>query len=273
MAKPFLKWVGGKASILPELIKRVPETYGTYWEPFVGGGALFFALAPAKAVLSDTNRKLMYAFEAVKNKPEETMEQLQLLQDNHDADLYHRTVEMYNRIDLQNDAYGMLFIYLNKTCFNGLYRENKSGGFNVPIGKYSVCKVFDKEVITECSKVLQTAELRHGNFLQQSEKDFVKDDFYYLDPPYYKSYNGYSASLFGEYEHFKLYLKCKALDAAGCKFMMSNSDEPLIRDLYRDFNIETVESRRSVSCKGEGRTRKQELIIRNYGKEENKEAE
>ena len=179
----------------------------------------------------------------------------------------------YNRTDLEDTAYGILFIYLNKTCFNGLYRENKSGGFNVPIGKYSTCKVFDREVIAECAEALQNADLTCGDFLQRQAKSFVKDDFYYLDPPYYKSYSGYSASLFGEYEHFKLYRKCKELDEAGCKFMLSNSDEPMIRDLYRDFNIETVEAKRSISCKGSGRQRKQELIIRNYGNEKEEQKE
>lgn len=267
MAKPFLKWVGGKHSILPELLQRMPKSdeYETYHEPFVGGGALFFAVEPTKAVLSDVNKKLINAFNVIKTDPELVMNQLQILQDNHSKEVYQDTVAMYNRTDLDEKAYGILLIYLNKTCFNGLYRENKSGGFNVPIGKYDTCKVFDRTMIMACNKALQNADIKYHNFIEkQAHNSYNPRDFYYIDPPYYRSYAGYSASSFGEYEHFKLYRKCKELHDAGCRFMMSNSDEPLIRDLYRDFNIEVIEAKRSISCKGSSRTKKQELIIRNY---------
>ena len=258
IARPFLKWVGGKRSILPELLKRMPKNYKAYHEPFLGGGALFFSLQPKRAFLSDVNGHLITAYTAVRDTPEAAIGNYANHFKRHTREYYYKAREqLHTEKDTVKCA--ALFMYLNRTCFNGLYRENKSGLFNVPLGTGT--GVIDEENMRNCSKVLKQAAIACHDFKQAK---ISRGDFYYLDPPYHKTFSTYDASGFGENEHTELAEFCHAVDRNGGYFMLSNSDTPFVRKLYNGYHIEVVRASRSVSCKGNGRGRANELLIRNY---------
>lgn len=260
IARPFLKWAGGKRSILPELTARMPKTYNTYCEPFLGGGALFFTAQPERAYLSDVNFPLVLTFLAVRDDVDRLIANLRLHADKHGKEYYLQSRERFAR---ERDAtkIGALLIYLNKTCYNGLYRVNKNGIFNVPIGSYSEPAILDEENLRAASRALQDAEIKHHEF---SQVKIERQNFYYLDPPYHRTFDGYDSSRFGDEDHKRLAEFCRELDRAGCFFMVSNSDNTFIRSLYRGFNIERVRASRFVSCKPHQRGKYDELIIRNY---------
>lgn len=259
-ARPFLKWVGGKRSILPLLLERIPEQYGTYHEPFVGGGALFFALQPAKASLSDVNFALVLTYQAVRDDVDRLIANLKIHERLHDKDYFARARE---KIYAEKDPLKIaaLFIYLNKTCFNGLYRVNKAGKFNVPMGDYKTASIFEEDVLRNDSKLLKGVSIMQQPF---SQLCVAREDFYYMDPPYHKTYDGYNGGGFDDEQHKKLAELCAEIHGAKAYFMLSNSDTPFIRGLYSKFNIEVVSASRSVSCKGAQRGKENELIIRNY---------
>lgn len=259
-ARPFLKWVGGKRSILPELLPRMPREYRMYCEPFLGGGALFFAAKPERAYLSDVNSPLVLAFLAVKNAVGEVIEHLKIHASKHSKEYYLRAREWFGE-EKDPIRIGALLIYLNKTCYNGLYRVNRGGKFNVPIGSYDNPAILDEEKLRTASSALQGMEIKHHGFWQTRVE---AGNFYYLDPPYHKVYDGYAAGRFGDEDHKKLASFCRELDKAGCYFMVSNSDTALIRSIYSEFKIERVMASRSVSCKPTQRGKENELIIRNY---------
>jgi len=258
-AKPFLKWVGGKRSILPELLKRVPEDFEGYHEPFMGGGALFFALQPEEAYLSDVNFHLVITFKAVRDNLSDVIKYLKTHQKNHCKEYY---LKQRVRLAEEKDPVKLasIFIYINKTCFNGLYRVNKGGGFNVPMGEYKNPKIVDEENLHNVSKVLKDVDIQQYGF---EHAKVYKNDFYYIDPPYHQTYSGYDGSGFGDDEHIKLAEFCKKIDKKGGYFMLSNSDTPFVRELYKGYNIEIVSASRMVSCKAHQRGKTNELIIRN----------
>jgi DNA adenine methylase len=259
-ARPFLKWVGGKRSILDELLKRVPAEYDAYHEPFLGGGAFYFALQPKEAYLSDVNFHLVLTFQAVKDDVEAVIRQLKIHERLHNKSYYlkARTKLFKEKDPIKLSA---LFIYLNKTCFNGLYRVNKGGGFNVPMGDYKNPLIVDEENLRNVSKVLQTASIEQKGFEQTPVH---KGDFYYLDPPYHETYDGYNGNGFGDEEHRQLAEFCRKIDQKGGFFMLSNSDTPFVRELYKGYHIEVVSASRMVSCKAHQRGKENELLIRNY---------
>ena len=260
VARPFLKWVGGKRSILPELLKRLPDDYDAYYEPFMGGGALYFAIQPKEAYLSDVNFHLVLTFKAVRDDVDGLIRQLKIHERLHNKEYY---LKARHKLFKEKDPTKLsaLFIYLNKTCFNGLYRVNKSGGFNVPMGDYKDPNILDEDNLRNDSIVLKNTDIQQHGFEQTKVN---KDDFFYLDPPYHETYNGYDGSGFGDKEHQKLALFCQKIDQKGSKFMLSNSDTPFVRELYKGYNIETVSASRNVSCKAHQRGKENELIIRNY---------
>jgi len=260
IARPFLKWVGGKRSILPELTARLPQTHGAYCEPFLGGGALFFSVKPAKAQLSDLNFYLVLAYQAVRDDVERLISTLKRHEQNHDKEYY---LKARLRIAKESDPtkIGALLIYLNKTCYNGLFRVNQSGAFNVPMGSYTAPNILDEGNLRACSKALQGTVIDQRPFSQVA---IEKGNFYYLDPPYHKAFSSFDSSGFDDADHEKLAAFCNKLDQAGCYFMVSNSDTPLIRKLYSGYGIEKVMAGRFVSCKGNQRGKETELIIRNY---------
>ncbi len=259
-AKPFVKWVGGKRSILDTLVDRAPQSYQRYVEPFVGGGALFFRLQPAPALLADINERLITTYQALRDDVDQVIALLTQHAAAHSADYYYQArVELSAATDPAQVA--AWFIYLNKTCYNGLYRVNRRGGFNVPLGDYTDPPILDEPNLRAAATALQGVELTHGAF------DAVEPrtgDFCYLDPPYHQTYAGYSAAMFGEAEHVRLAAYCDRIDTAGGRFLLSNSDTPLVRELYATYTIEVVSAGRSVSREASQRGRADELLVRNY---------
>jgi len=258
--RPFLKWVGGKRSILPTLLPNLPKNYQTYREPFVGGGALYFAAQPQRAYLSDINFHLVIAYQVVRDEVDTLIKLLKELQEKHSKDNF---LKARKRLSTEKDAtkIAAIFIYLNKTCYNGLYRVNKAGEFNVPIGSYDDPNLFEEDVLRNDSKQLQGVIIKQHGFLQCP---IAREDFFYFDPPYHKLYSQYDGSGFEEREHKKLAEFCQEIHTSGAFFMLSNSDTDFVRRLYRNFEIEEVSAARSVSCKAHQRGRENELIIRNY---------
>ena len=238
----------------------MPAKYGTYHEVFLGGGALFFALQPKNAILSDINTYLVNSFKAVRDDTAKLIQELGHHKRIHDKGHYN---DARKRLHLETDPSrsAALFIYLNRTCFNGLYRVNSGGRFNVPMGAYQNPRIVDEQTLYECARSLRGVTIRQGHF---ADCKIRKGDFYYLDPPYHNSYAGYDRSGFSDDDHCQLAEFCRRIDANLGYFMLSNSDTPMIRKLYAGFNIEVVSSRRTISRDVSQRGKKQELIIRNY---------
>ena len=262
-AKPFVKWAGGKRSIINELLSRVPEKFKVYEEPFLGGGALFFALQAKKSYLSDINLKLISSYIAIRDDVDLVIENLKKHEKNHSKDYYYKTRE---RTAVEEDIFKLtaIFIYLNKTCYNGLYRVNRSGKFNVPIGRPSgkTVSIVNESNLRKVSSVLQDVKIGQRSF---EAIEPSKNTFYYLDPPYYDTFANYTKDGFGEKEHKILAKKCKDIHDAGGFFMLSNSDNSFVRNLYRQFNIEEVMAGRYISQNKNQRGKEGEVLVRNYG--------
>lgn len=259
-AKPFVKWVGGKRSVLNELLYRVPKKFTSYNECFVGGGALFFALKPRKANLSDINPHLMQSYQALRDNVESVIAELKRHKKLHNKSHF---LKIRKLLSSEIDAVKLAahLIYLNKTCYNGLYRVNKAGEFNAPLGSYENPSILDEENLRKVSETLQGVAIKEASF---ENIKVQKNAFYYLDPPYHQAYNSYSAWRFDEEEHEKLAEKCHEIDNNGGYFLLSNSNTDFVRDIYRDFITDEIMAGRYVSCKSNQRGRQRELLIRNY---------
>ena len=266
-ATPFVKWAGGKRSIIDELVDRLPASFGAYWEPFVGGGALFFEIHEplSAAVLSDSNFDLTIAYGAVRGDPVALIAKLEEHARKHSETYYYKIRSQHSLQDPIDVA--ARFLYLNKTCYNGLYRVNKKGEFNVPIGSYANPEIVQRENINLCSAALQkaTIEFREFDTIKPAAGDFV-----YFDPPYHPvnatSFTKYTKLEFGETEQGRLRDFALQLHKQGVNVMLSNSDTPLIRSLYKGavWHLATVQAPRNVNCKPEGRGAVDELVITNY---------
>ncbi len=267
--KPFLKWAGGKTQLLPELMARIPRNYNHYFEPFIGGGAMFFALQPPQATLSDINPDLINLYQVVRDSVEALIEDLsthiyqkeyfyQLRNRDRSPDFKHWTaIQKASRL-----------IYLNKTCFNGLYRVNSKGQFNVPFGRYTNPKICHADNLRACSQALQNVTLKVSHFEDIANKADA-GDFVYFDPPYVpinetSSFIGYAKEGFTVAMQIKLRDICILLDQKEVKFMLSNSAVPLILELYQDFDWQLIKAFRSINSKGNKRGKIDEAIIRNY---------
>ena len=266
-AKPFVKWVGGKRSIMYELLSRLPKGINNYFEPFVGGGALFFEIAKkAKNVfLSDINKDLILTYKVVKNSLDKLIPILKKHQRNHTTTYYY---ELRSNQILKNPIeIAARFVYLNKTCFNGLYRVNKRGEFNVPVGRYKNPKIFDIDNLFAVAKALQGVKISCMDFTDISPK---KGDFVYFDPPYHptnaKSFNSYNSVIFSQKDQIRLRDFAIDLSSRGINVMISNSNVDLIRSIYGTppFNISLVSAPRFVNCKSTKRGAVEELLITNY---------
>ncbi len=261
-ARPFIKWVGGKRQLLPELVARMPKEFGTYHEPFVGGGALFFEVRPKMAVLSDVNVRLVRTYRGVRDNVNEVIRLLKTYP--HDKPFFLRMREQ--DIDAGTDAeVAAWFIYLNKTCFNGLYRVNKKGGFNVPFGDFKNPTICDEDNLRACSEALQTTRIVCGDFsgvlLRASPGDFV-----YMDSPYVplsatSSFTSYTEKGFGPDDQKLLRDVAVKLKQRSAHVLLSNSSAGMVRELYKDFVVEEVMAKRSVNCQGAGRGNIAELLI------------
>lgn len=264
---PFVKWAGGKRFIIKELISNMPDEFNNYYEPFVGGGALFFASRERHntSYLSDSNFDLVLAYNAIKKNPIELIEMLKSHAKEHSDDFYYK---IRSKHELQDPIeVAARFIYLNKTCYNGLYRVNKSGKFNVPIGKYTNPNIIQETNISTCHNVLKTVEIECKDFDQIDAK---KDDFVYFDPPYHPtddtSFTNYTKINFTESDQVRLRDFAIKLHKRGTKVMLSNSNTTFIRNLYNDkiFKIGIVKAPRFVNCKPNKRNVVEELLITSY---------
>ena len=258
-AYPFVKWAGGKRSLIPEIVKVMPEQFGSYWEPFVGGGAVFFALDSRirKAHLSDINLDLMLTYKMLYERPKDVIETLREHQRKHGPRYYLR---VRNKQHDQQDPVLLAarFIYLNKTCYNGLYRVNKKGRFNVPIGRHKNPAICDEDNLLAISKVLKKAKLKIETFSKIKPKS---GDLVYCDPPYDGAYSGYTDAGFGNDDQRALRDACVGWREAGCHVIVSNSDTDLIRQLYKGFKLHEVSAPRHINSNGNGRGRVGDLLL------------
>lgn len=275
--KPFVKWAGGKNGLINSLISFIPKNFNSYFEPFVGGGALFFYLKnlnilnSKKIYLNDKNAELINAYKQIKINPNKLLEELEILKNNHSKEYFYKI----RNLDRDFDFYSLSevfraarFIYLNKTCFNGLCRYNAKGNFNTPMGSYKNPKIYDKDLIFSVHEVLKNVLITNKDFEVVSLKA-KRGDFVYFDPPYYplnktSSFVSYTDN-FSANEQIRLYKLFKMLDCEGIKVLQSNSNTDFIKELYKDFEIIEVISKRAINCKGDKRGKIAELIIRgNY---------
>ena len=267
--KPFVKWVGGKTQLLPKLTSRIPDYFFRYFEPFIGGGALFFHLQPEQSTLIDINEELTNAYRVIKYKTDELIADLR--KHIYEKDYYYqirnvdRTKEYKHWSDVRRAS---RLVYLNRTCFNGLYRVNSRGEFNTPIGRYKNPKIVDEINLKACSQALQRAEIINSSFLEVEER-VSSNDFVYFDPPYAplnatSNFTGYSQKGFDNQMQLKLRDLCDRLNKKGVRFMVSNSNVPLILDLYQDYKIESIYASRAINSKGNKRGKIPEVIVTNY---------
>lgn len=267
----IVKWAGGKSQLLSQFGKVLPEKIEYYIEPFLGSGAMFFHIKrrfnPKRVILSDTNEELINAYSVVRDKVDALIEALRTHKEQHGKEYYYniRAQDPSTLTDVERAA---RFIYLNKTCFNGLYRVNSKGKFNVPMGSYKNPGILKEDILKEANKLLQGVELKVMSF--EKVLDFAtKDAFIYLDPPYYpltktSSFTAYTKDVFLENEQKKLAEIFKKLDNLGCKLLLSNSDHAFIRDLYKEFKQESVYARRMINCDATKRGPIIELVVENY---------
>jgi DNA adenine methylase len=269
VATPFVKWVGGKRNLMDMLIARVPDEFNNYYEPFVGGGALFFGLAARErikhAYLSDSNLELVFAYAAIKKDPATLIARLKEHAEKHSDNYYYKiraNTSLLNPVEI-----AARFIYLNKTGYNGLYRVNKKGEFNVPVGNYKSPGIVQEDNIWACHKALERATIACQEFDATEPRS---GDFIYFDPPYHPtdetSFTQYSKLGFTEQDQVKLRNFTLKLHKDGIKVMLSNSDTRFINDLYGSsiFKVDIVQALRLVNCKPNKRNAINEVLITNY---------
>jgi DNA adenine methylase len=268
---PVLKWVGGKSKLLPELLSRVPKTYRHYYEPFLGGGALFFALEPERATVGDLNPALIETYLAIAHDTRAVIARLEVLKRtyvDHGKPFYYEVRETWNANGYRDSVAlrAAAFIFLNKTCFNGLWRVNKSGGFNVPAGDVGEAPaIYDEDDLRDAAKLLGRADVKNLPY-DQTTANAGRGDFLYFDPPYdpldkTSNFTAYTKEGFGDDQQAALAEHARKLRKRGAFVMLSNNDTPMIRDLYRDFTIDTVRCGRSINSKGDKRGKINEVLI------------
>ena len=264
-AGPFIKWAGGKSRLLEQLSALLPTQVDRYFEPFVGGGALFFGLQPDNAVLSDVNEELIHLYQTVRDDVESLIADLQ----RHRYErTYYYMVRALDPLRLSTIERASRMVYLNRTCFNGLYRVNRRGHFNVPFGRYTNPSICQTDKLRAASEALDGVTIEVRNYAAvldaASEGDFV-----YFDPPYdpisrTANFTSYTQGDFGSDDQRRLADLFAKLDAKGVQCMLSNSDTPFVRELYADFNIDTVLAPRAISRSAKGRQPVHEVVVRNY---------
>lgn len=274
-AKPFVKWAGGKRQIIDKLQKLVPLEYNTYYEPFVGGGALLFELSPKQAVINDSNKELMNVYKTISTDKgyEETLKLLNTYEKKHNEKFFYQIRNLdkdkMKFEKLSNVERAARTIYLNKACFNGLYRVNRKGEFNVPFNKKLKINTYDGQNMTLAYVYFQTNKITMLNTdFEEAVKDVKKGDFIYFDPPYDSenddTFNSYTEDGFGKEEQIRLARVYKNLSDRGCYVMLSNHNTTLINELYKDYNIHVITAKRNINSKGSKRGNVEEVIITNY---------
>ena len=266
---PIVKWVGGKRQLLFKLLKNMPKSYNRYFEPFIGGGALFFELQPENAYISDMNEELINLYSVVRDNVYELISDLNKHEISKEYFLEIRNLDRTSEYkNLSNVQRASRFIYLNRTCFNGLYRVNSQGQFNVPFGNYKNPRIVDENNLLNCSELLKNTEIKCADFSEILTK-VKKGDFVYFDPPYVplnetSSFTSYTKDGFDMDMQFKLRDVCDELDSMGVKFMLSNSDTKFVNELYSNYEIKKVFASRAVNANAEGRGKITEVLVRNY---------
>jgi DNA adenine methylase len=267
-SRPILKWVGGKTQLLEQLEPLVPKTWNRYFEPFVGGAAMFFDLRSRRpdmtAFLSDVNAELVNCYVAVRDEVEAVIRELRA--HVHEQEHYYK-VRAWNPAELRPSARAARTIFLNKTGYNGLYRVNRSGQFNVPFGRMNNPLLCDVDNLRACARALAGVSIAHGDYSEVTKRA-KKGDFVYFDPPYVplsptSDFTAYIPGGFGEGQQRQLAKVFAKLAARGVNVMLSNSDTPLVRELYADFDIRVVFASRSVNSKATRRGKLPEVVVRN----------
>ncbi|MGD1918708.1 MAG: DNA adenine methylase [Pleurocapsa sp.] len=273
LAQPYLKWAGGKRQLLPAIKEFVPK-FTRYYEPFIGAGAVLFSLQPKKSVINDTNVELINCYHVIRDNPDELLELCQQHKEKNSKEHYYwvrkqdRQDDFFSKTTVERAA---RIIYLNKTCFNGLFRVNSNCQFNVPYGNYANPTIADPAVIKAVSAYLNQGNVRilNGDF-EKAVSTARKGAFIYFDPPYHpisdtSSFTGYSVNGFGENEQRRLKKLCDRLSDRGCNVLISNSSAALIKELYSDsrYKIEEVNASRAINAVGSKRGKIKELLIHN----------
>lgn len=276
LVKPFVKWAGGKRQLMSEIMKHKPKTYKKFVEPFVGGGSVFMELQNNKTVINDFNSELINTYIVVRDNVDELIEELEKHKEN-DSKEYFYTLRQWDRNGILEEKSHVerasRFIYLNKTCFNGLFRVNSQNQFNVPYGNYKNPNIVNKEVLIANSKFLNKSGIKimNGDF-EKAAKTARKGDFVYFDPPYAplvedsQNFVGYTLNGFSYEEQVRLRNLFIELDKKGCFVMLSNSSSKLIHELYSDYKENTIiiGATRNINSKVSGRGKVDEVLIMNY---------
>lgn len=277
LVRPFLKWAGGKRQLVPEIKSYVPKKYNTYYEPFVGGGALLFELQPPKATISDSNSELINCYEVIRNSLDEL---INYLREHENEESYYYSIRNWDR---KFDEYKRMspairasrIVYLNKTCYNGLFRVNSQGQFNVPFGRYKNPNILDEAVLKAVNKYLagNQVTILHSDF-ERAVKDARKGDFVYFDPPYdpvsdTASFTGYDVNGFNKDEQIRLKKVFNELTEKGCKVLLSNAYTDFILNLYKEYKIAKVSATRAINSNALKRGRVDEILVFNYEPQQN----
>lgn len=262
-ARPILKWAGGKKQLIPELQKCMPKSYNRYIEPFFGGGALFFAMAPKSAVIADSNPELVNLYRQIVANPEAIIQNLSGWKN--DEEFFYE-LRAQDWLKLPPEAAAARTIFINRTCFNGLYRVNKKGGFNVPFGRYENPKICNKDNIFAVSAALNDTQIVLGDYKTVLKDHTKKGDFVFLDPPYlpiseYADFKRYTKEQFYEDDHRELAAEVARLQMIGCHVVLTNSNHPLVHELYDRYEVTVHSTRRNISAKSETRTGEDVLVV------------
>ncbi|MGF1938091.1 MAG: DNA adenine methylase [Nostoc sp. ChiQUE02] len=266
--RPFLKWAGGKSRLIQQYIPYFPKSYKNYYEPFLGGGAVFFYLQPTAAILTDINAELINAYGCVRDNVEELISILKEHKNRHNKDYYYSVRNNSVGSDIEKAA---RLIYLNKTCFNGLYRVNSQGKFNVPLGRYDNPNICHEDLLRVASIALSHAKIQQADFTEVLNYATSSDDFVFFDPPYHpisdtSYFTAYSQNCFTKKDQEVLRDTCAELASRGVKVMVCNSDSEFIQKIYTDINFETykIKAARSINSNIKNRGRIYELLITSF---------
>ncbi|UQZ88909.1 DNA adenine methylase [Deltaproteobacteria bacterium Smac51] len=260
--RPLLKWAGGKTQMLDDILPKIPDGYGQYIEPFFGGGAVFFALRPGRSIIADSNPELVNLYKQVAGNVEAVIGHLRAYK-NTEKMFYEVRAQDWQELSAAEAAARTIF--LNKTCFNGLYRVNKKGQFNVPFGRYKAPKICDVDSLYSASALLKTAGIICGDYLMVLKEYAGPGDLVFLDPPYlpiseYSDFKRYTKEQFYEEDHVELAGEVRRLHELGCHIILTNSHHPLVYDLYEGFSIDVIQTRRYISCDA-GKRKGEDIIV------------
>lgn len=264
IVRPFLKWAGGKTQLLNQLGSILPSHYNRYIEPFIGGGALYFFLKKVNSIISDSNEELILTYRAIQIDVERVI--CKLADQDVTEDSYYKLRET-DPASLSIYDRAARFIFLNKTCYNGLYRVNKKGQFNVPFGKRAVVS-YDINNLREVSNLLKRTQILCGDYLDILNVNAKKNDLIFLDPPYYpigaySDFKRYTKDQFYHEDHVKLRVEFDRLVNMGCFVVLTNSAHPTVLDMYRDYTILTFDTKRQISCKSTSRVSQDIIVLGN----------